>query len=162
VFPQALIQGALARLGMHTTVTCESSQLPQCEFPRRGKLTAKARSRSALSRTHQAARTALAPRASSAPCLHQLARLLYRCHVTFDLRHHVVKRAGPVSRSVATVSICGGHLEAIAISISYCDSMIAIALEYSRQPPGNNNRNSLYNLAIARRSGAAEIAIRTY
>ncbi|BEJ17875.1 hypothetical protein CspHIS471_0701430 [Cutaneotrichosporon sp. HIS471] len=32
VFPQALIQGALARLGMHTTVTCESSQLPQCTF----------------------------------------------------------------------------------------------------------------------------------
>lgn len=31
VFPQALIQGALARLGMHTTVTCESSQLPQCK-----------------------------------------------------------------------------------------------------------------------------------
>ncbi|KAL1406422.1 hypothetical protein Q8F55_008121 [Vanrija albida] len=32
VFPQALIQGALARLGMVATVTAESAQLPQCTF----------------------------------------------------------------------------------------------------------------------------------
>ncbi|ORY35608.1 NO signaling/Golgi transport ligand-binding domain-containing protein [Naematelia encephala] len=32
VFPQALIQGALTRLGMPTTVIAESSGLPQCTF----------------------------------------------------------------------------------------------------------------------------------
>ncbi|WWD19037.1 hypothetical protein CI109_103495 [Kwoniella shandongensis] len=32
LFPQALVQGALARLGMHSIVTAESSGLPQCTF----------------------------------------------------------------------------------------------------------------------------------
>ncbi|ORX38538.1 ER to Golgi transport-related protein [Kockovaella imperatae] len=32
LFPQALIQGALARLGMPATVTAETSGLPQCTF----------------------------------------------------------------------------------------------------------------------------------
>ncbi|KAK8854814.1 hypothetical protein IAR55_003553 [Kwoniella newhampshirensis] len=32
LFPQALIQGALSRLGMHSIVTAESSGLPQCTF----------------------------------------------------------------------------------------------------------------------------------
>ncbi|OCF42700.1 transporter particle component [Kwoniella heveanensis CBS 569] len=32
LFPQALIQGALARLGMHAIVTAESAGLPQCTF----------------------------------------------------------------------------------------------------------------------------------
>lgn len=33
VFPQALIQGALARLGMNATVVLESTGLPQCKWP---------------------------------------------------------------------------------------------------------------------------------
>lgn len=32
IFPQALIQGALTRLGMNAVVTLESSGLPQCEL----------------------------------------------------------------------------------------------------------------------------------
>ncbi|ODN82339.1 transporter particle component [Cryptococcus wingfieldii CBS 7118] len=32
LFPQALLQGALTRLGMHSVVTAESSGLPQCTF----------------------------------------------------------------------------------------------------------------------------------
>lgn len=32
IYPQALIQGALQRLGMQCTVTAETSQLPQCTF----------------------------------------------------------------------------------------------------------------------------------
>ncbi len=32
VFPQALIQGALVRLGMNATVTAETASLPQCEY----------------------------------------------------------------------------------------------------------------------------------
>ncbi|WVQ99974.1 hypothetical protein IAU59_007117 [Kwoniella sp. CBS 9459] len=32
LFPQALIQGALSRLGMHAIVTAESAGLPQCTF----------------------------------------------------------------------------------------------------------------------------------
>lgn len=32
VFPQALVQGALARLGMAAYVTAETSGLPQCKF----------------------------------------------------------------------------------------------------------------------------------
>lgn len=39
VFPQALIQGALARLGMVATVTAESAQLPQCRSSRETWLT---------------------------------------------------------------------------------------------------------------------------
>lgn len=31
IFPQALIQGALVRLGLPAVVTTESSGLPQCE-----------------------------------------------------------------------------------------------------------------------------------
>jgi len=33
IYPQALIQGALVRLGLSASVTVESSGLPQCKLP---------------------------------------------------------------------------------------------------------------------------------
>lgn len=117
VFPQALIQGALARLGMHTTVTCESSQLPQCEL-RSYRMTCatvgspQARSRSERSRTHPVARTARALRASSGPCLHPHARLLYRCHIIFY--PHQREDASVCAANV----VCPDKLEAFLVLIS--------------------------------------------